>query len=135
MLPGLSHEPTLPRCFISAKRQLIGISYQRYSEQKGLLGQLVEPSVVRKLRIAEAELLKTSGILVDERDYAKLLSKSSQLAQRCGPLHQVDEMGFYSAFGKEAKGLSRIGTFPDSENLNFQCLPSAMFRGHAPKDR
>jgi hypothetical protein len=135
MLPGLSPEPTLPRRFIGAKRQLIGISYQRYSQQKGFLGKFVEPSIVRKLRIPESQLLKTPGIFIDERHYAKLLSKPSQLAQRGRPLHQVNEMRFYSAFGKEAKGLSRIGAFPDSENLNFQCLPSAMFRGHAPRDR
>lgn len=56
--PTLASNPAFPGVFVCSDNQLIRISHQGNAEQQGLHGKLLEPPVVRKLRIAEAKLVK-----------------------------------------------------------------------------
>jgi hypothetical protein len=61
---SLAANPAFPGVFVRPNNQLIRVPHQRDTEQQGLHGELLEPPVVRKLRIPEAELVKALGFLV-----------------------------------------------------------------------
>ena len=50
--------PTLPHDFVRSDRQLVRVSHQRHAEQQWLHGKLLQPAVVRKLRVTQSKLLK-----------------------------------------------------------------------------
>ena len=50
--------PTLPDGFVRSDRQLVRVSHQRHTEQQWLHGKLLQPTVVRKLRVMQSKLLK-----------------------------------------------------------------------------
>jgi hypothetical protein len=49
----------------------------------------------------------------------ELLRETLELAGRRGPLLEIDEVSFYPALGEEAQGLSSVGTFLETKNLDF----------------
>jgi hypothetical protein len=119
----LSSSPALPGTLVGSDRKLVGISHQRNSQQKWLLGKLLEPTIVRKLRIPESGFCETFGIFVDKRHYAKFLRESPQLAERGGLLQQVDEMRPDPPFREKAQSFTRVRALSDSKDLNFQDCP------------
>lgn len=124
----LSIDPVFPSALVPSDRKLIGVSHQGNSQQQRLLRELLEPAVVRKLRIAEAELSKSLGIFVEKQHHTKFLSKSSQLSERGRSFHQVDEMGFDSAFREKAESFSGVRAFSDPKDLYFQDRTLDVFR-------
>ena len=69
--------------------------------------------------MSKPELVEASRLSVDEAFEAELLSESAQLAERRWSLVEIDEMHLHAALRKEPKGLSGVGAFFDSEDLNF----------------
>lgn len=56
---SLAANPAFPDRFVCSDNQLIRVSHQWDTEQQRLHGKLLQPPVVRKLRVAESELVKT----------------------------------------------------------------------------
>jgi hypothetical protein len=68
----------------------------------------------------KTKLAKTLRGSIEERRDAKFLREPAKLAERGRTLEEIDEVGFYPSLRKEAKRLSRIRAFLDSEDLYFQ---------------
>jgi hypothetical protein len=116
-LPG--DNPTLPHGLVYADCQLVRISHQRHAEQHGLQGELLKPTFVRKLRVAQSELLKALGFFVNKGSCAKLLGEPPELPECGGSLQQVDEMGPYSSFREKAERSTCVRALLDSKHLDF----------------
>ena len=112
--------PAFPRCFVHANDKPIRITNQWKAKQQWFLGKFLQPSVVRKLRIAKAELIETPGVSIDKCRNTKFLCKSAKLTQRCGALHEIDKVSLDAPFREKTQGFTRISTFFDAEYLYFQ---------------
>jgi hypothetical protein len=115
-------QPAFPRCFVHADDEPARITNQWKPEQQWLLGKFLQPSVVRKLRIAKAEFVETPGVSIDECRHAKFLCKSAELTWRCWALHEIDEVSLDAALGEKTQRFTRIRAFFDTEYLYFQLL-------------
>ena len=116
-------QPASPRGFVRSDDHLVCVADERKLQQQRLLGKLLEPAVVRKLRIAQTELVKALRVSIDKGCHTKFLGESAQLAERCRPLHQIDEVRLDSSLREKTKSLTGVRTFPDSKDLNFQVCP------------
>lgn len=114
--------PVAPNCFVGTDHDVVPAPNQGKPEKKRLLGKPGQPSLVRQLRVAKSELVESSGVLVDKCGDAKLLREPAQLAQRCGLLHQIDEMRPDTTLGEEPQRLAGVSAFFDSKNLYFQSV-------------
>jgi len=124
----LRGHPLSPYRFIGADNELVAATNEREPEEKGFLDELFQPAVVRKLRIAKAELGEALRVSIDESRDAELLRETPELTERCGSLHQIDEMSLYSPFRKKTQGLTRFRTFLDAENLYFHRVTGSLGR-------
>lgn len=115
-------DPRFPDRFVATYAKLIGISNERHSKEERLIGKFLQPPLVRKLRVAKTELVKTPRSFVDERGDAELLRESFQFADRRCSFHEVDEVSLDPTLGKKAQGFPGICAFLDTENLNLQFL-------------
>jgi hypothetical protein len=125
----LSFGPAFPRALVGPDGELFGVPNQGNFQEQRLLGELLEPAIVRKLRIAKSEFTKLFGIFVNKRHYAKFLRKSPQFPERCRFLHQVNEMSPDSSFREKAKSFTGVRAFSDTKDLYFQDWPVHVFPG------
>ena len=79
-IPLPSH-PAFPRGFVRPDHDLVRISDERKTEQQGLFGEFLEPALVRKLRVAEAELVIALRVSIEKRSHAKFLCESTKLTK------------------------------------------------------
>src|SRR5215212_4309491 len=99
-------QPVFPEGFVSADTKLVPVPNERHPQQEWLVGKLLKPSLVRKLRVAKTELVETFRGFIDERAYAELLCESFQLPGRCCSFHEIDEMSLDASLGKETQCLA-----------------------------
>jgi hypothetical protein len=119
-------DPVAPDGFIRPDHYLLSAANERKPEDHRLLGEPRQPALVRHLRVAQAELIESAGLFVDECHYAEFLREASQLADRRGFLHEVDKMSPNASLGEKSKRFARIGAFLDSEDLDFQSNASRL---------
>src|SRR6266480_2267909 len=112
--------PAFPRRFVYPDDEPARLTNQWKPEQERLLGEFLQPSVVRKLRITKAEFVETLGVSIDECRHTKFLCKSAELTQRCRALHEIDEVSLDAPLREKTQGFTCISTFFDAENLYFQ---------------
>src|SRR5688572_6506205 len=117
MRPRSLRGPLPPLRFGESHRQLVPVSDKRHAEQKRLLDEQVEPSLVRARRGAEPELAITLRLRIDERTHSELLREATQLSQGCRALHEIDEVHLNPSLGEEPLCLSRLGALPRAEDL------------------
>ena len=69
--------------------------------------------------MSQSELLISFRFTIDQSAHAEPLRESFELAERCRSLGKIDEMSFHTPFGEETERLTRVGVFPDPEDLYF----------------
>lgn len=73
--------------------------------------------------MAKPEALKRRGLGIDESAHSEFLREPPQLSKRRGTLIEINEVGLYSALGKESQRLAGIGALFHTEDLDFHHLP------------
>ena len=95
------------------------MTYQWHPEYERLLYQLLEPALVVQARRAEAQIGKPARPAVYQGWNPEFLREPLELAGRRGALLEIDEVSFHPALGEEAQRLTSVGTFLETENLDF----------------
>lgn len=110
---------------------MVSVANEWHAQEQRFFNEFIQPAIVRKLRIAESEIVEAFRVSIDERRSPELLSESTELAKRSRSLHQIDEVRFYSALREESKSFTSIRAFLDAEYLDFQGAIQPLLRPRA----
>ena len=74
-------DPALPGRLVEANHELVLPSHQRHAQQQRLLGQPLQPTLIRVARRCEAQLRESLAAPIDQRTRTELLREALQLTQ------------------------------------------------------
>src|SRR5205085_10054588 len=100
-----------PCSLVSADYQAVCITHQRKSQQQRLFRKFLQPAVVRKLRIAQTELVEALRASINQCRHTKFLREAPKLAERGWAFQQVYEVGPDLRSEKKRRALRVSGLF------------------------